>query len=526
MADSGRMCASCADAGDLGQKISQLARRANQPLRVAVVGIMKAGKSTLLNALIKENLLFTGNVETTYTVCWFKYAEQPSLRIVFKQKEKHCEAPFETAPFEDLEKWTVRQKSKENPRINDVSHIEIFYPNKILKTIEFIDTPGLNSSYNLDSRNTLDFLGVTTASEALELETATRKEASQADAIVYAFTRSAGNTDQQLLGQFLNSGMTSSSSPINALGVYTWSDFSWEPDSNLTPVENARRITGNTMKHPEMKRLLYTTLPVTAKAVEGFNALTEQDWIYLQGLATLDQSTIAGLIEHVPEFTTQKADEYHDPEVLKVIGAPETRKNIEGKISVYGLFEIVHYLRSGTPRPEILEHLYEKTGIKAVNELITSHFGNRSFLIKTQYVFSYLKEECRKLYLASENKTLKEICKHILDEIDHIETTEHVFQELRILQNYYNSLFAFNNETEYQEFLQITGEMGKNCEAKLGLQTPMLISEMAKVAKEKINRWHGLGNGFGVSQQYEQAANVIARSYEIAYYHLNELSGN
>jgi len=529
LADAIRMCESCADASELGLKISELSTRVDKPLRVAIVGIMKAGKSTLMNALVKEKLVFTGNVETTYTVSWFKYGEKPSLRIVFRQTDKDKQAGKKpeslNATFEDLEKWTVRLKAKENPQINDVAYIEIYYPNEILKTLELIDTPGLCSSYNLDAKNTLDFLGVKSAAEAKELDRITQKEASLADAIIYAFTRSAGDTDQKLLSQFHGNSLENSS-PINALGVYTRSDFSWEPDTGKSPVEIARQITDRTMHHPEMKRMLYATLPVSAKPVEGLVLLTENEWDYLKGLTEIDNYELIELIENVPTFTEKAQDEFIDPDIKKVVGSPEMRSGIENKIGIYGVYEIVNFLKQDQSRTEILECLYAKTGVKAVNDLIISHFGNRSFIIKAQYIFLFLKEECGKLSRISENKFLKEICKYILDEIDHIETTEHVFQELKILQNYYNQLFTFNDETEHEEFVQITGEQGKHCEAKLGLKNPLMVSEMADIAKDKIRQWHARGNEFGVSRNYEYAAGVIARSYEIIHYHLDELSGN
>ena len=529
LADATRMCKSYAGATELGLKIDELATRVDQPLRIAVVGIMKAGKSTLMNALARDKIVFTGNVETTYTVSWFKYGEKPSLRIVFKQTDKEKEAgkmyESQNAPFEDLDKWTVRLKAKENPRIKDVAYIEIYYPNEILKTLELIDTPGLNSSYNLDAKNTLDFLGVKSAEEAKELDRITKKEASQADAIIYAFTRSAGDTDQKLLSQF-HGGSLENSSPINALGVYTLSDFTWEPDSGKSAIEITRRITEKTMQHPEMKRLLYATLPVSAKPVEGLVSLTEKEWVYLQGLTVIDNYGLIELIENVPTFTEKTQDEFTDPDIKKVVGTPEIRKGIEDKIGVYGVYEIVNFMKQGMLRSEVLENLYAKTGVKAVNDLIVSHFGSRSLIIKAQFIFLTLKDHCGRLLRLSEDKLLKEICKHILDEIDHIETTEHVFQELKILQSYYNQLFTFNDETEYQEFLQVTGEMGSHCEARLGLKNPMLVSEMADITKDKIRQWYARGNEFGVSRQYEHAAGVIARSYENIHYHLDELSGN
>jgi ribosome biogenesis GTPase A len=52
---------------DLHQIINKMGERLEEPLRVAVVGVMKAGKSTLMNALLKEKILYTATLEATYT---------------------------------------------------------------------------------------------------------------------------------------------------------------------------------------------------------------------------------------------------------------------------------------------------------------------------------------------------------------------------------------------------------------------------------------------------------------------------
>ena len=46
------------------------ARRLAQPLRIAVAGMVKAGKSTLLNAIIGEEIAPTDTGECTSIVTW------------------------------------------------------------------------------------------------------------------------------------------------------------------------------------------------------------------------------------------------------------------------------------------------------------------------------------------------------------------------------------------------------------------------------------------------------------------------
>ena len=52
-------------------EVAELARRLDEPLRVAIAGKVKAGKSTLLNALVGEELAPTDAGECTKIVTWY-----------------------------------------------------------------------------------------------------------------------------------------------------------------------------------------------------------------------------------------------------------------------------------------------------------------------------------------------------------------------------------------------------------------------------------------------------------------------
>jgi 50S ribosomal subunit-associated GTPase HflX len=63
---------------DLHATLVQAQRRLHQPMRVAIVGLIKAGKSTLMNGLLGEEVAATGTVEATFNVTELRYAEQPA----------------------------------------------------------------------------------------------------------------------------------------------------------------------------------------------------------------------------------------------------------------------------------------------------------------------------------------------------------------------------------------------------------------------------------------------------------------
>ena len=55
-----------------------------EPMRVAIVGKIKAGKSTFMNALLEEKVVATGSVETTFNINWLRYGMQRELRVHYK----------------------------------------------------------------------------------------------------------------------------------------------------------------------------------------------------------------------------------------------------------------------------------------------------------------------------------------------------------------------------------------------------------------------------------------------------------
>ena len=53
--------------------VDAVTQRLDEPLRVAIAGRVKAGKSTLLNALIGERLAATDAGECTRIVTWYRH---------------------------------------------------------------------------------------------------------------------------------------------------------------------------------------------------------------------------------------------------------------------------------------------------------------------------------------------------------------------------------------------------------------------------------------------------------------------
>ena len=501
------LCCDCPDGASFSDDLKELRARLEQPLRVAVVGIMKAGKSTFLNALMNADILYTGDLETTYTVCWFRYGETPALTIYFRNGEQT------DAPFEDLGKWSVRTYEAENPRIDDVKYLVIHYPSEVLKTMEFIDTPGLNSVYGTDAQNTLDFLSIQGSENTLY-------EAGMADAVVYAFSPTARGFDQDILQGFQGSA-SSGMSPINSVGILTKVDSTgiWNVFDEDPPRQAALPVSDSIMKSAGMNRLIFTVLPVCAKVCEGFAQLETRDWETLKKIAAIDLHELRDLLSDARQFSCS------EDEIYENFGDVMRRTRLIQLLGQYGILEIAEQIRQGKTPAEIDAALQETCGIQNVRELLVRHFGNRTFLIKTQYIFNHLKSKIAQIrHDGTSSLQLKNVCGQLMENIDGLMVSVQTLKELKALQMYYNGQLKFSDDEELQDFLRITGEYGRTVEMRLGVRESLPVAKLAQLAHSKVGLWHGKAAcGWMVSGAYVEAASIIARSYEQIYYHLSSL---
>jgi len=495
-----KLCANTASASELLSNLKDLRERLDKPLRVAVVGMVSAGKSTFMNALMGANIAYTGTAETTYTVSWFRYSPTPSVTVRFRDgKEKNV-------PYEDLEKWSVRTKLEDNVKINDVEYLIVNYPAEVLKKIEFIDTPGLNSTFLTDSQNTMDFLSLQSSNDTL-------REAGIADAVVFVMSGPVDGMTRDTLMKFCGSKI-SNTSPINSVGIMTKQDNRWKHFGESHGLLEKIDLHKKQMEKPEVKGILFTILPVFAKAVEGCLYLDSQEWEALNSFSEKDRELLLELLDDEAAFCVEVDEDYME------FGEPEIRQRLIEKLASYGILELTDQLREGKSAEEIMASLQDTCGINAVRDMLLSHFGNRTFLIKAQYIFARLYGMIRQ----TADPRLREISEYFRDEIDRITSSVHTMKELKVLQMYYNGDLQDMKDEEIADLLRITGEYGRSPEARLNVDNTLTVAELAELAHSKAQQWSSASvNSWWVSGSYVEATRIISRSYSLLHHHLSAI---
>ncbi|WP_155748711.1 dynamin family protein [Scytonema sp. UIC 10036] len=480
--------------------LQQCHQRLNQPMRVAIVGLIKAGKSTMMNALLGETVVATGAVEATFNVNWLRYGEKPSLLVHFKDSRR----PPEPKPVEELAALTLRAEENRDYLLS-IKYIEVDYPNPILQTFNLIDTPGLKSFYQDDSVNTLKFLQL----HGDELTAVTQQEASNADAVLYLFSHSFGAEDKLIVEQFQGPAV-GQATPINAIGVLTKVDVYDVPEPMIDGHRVARRLSA----HGQVTNLFYTIYPVCGLLAWGAQTLTPDEFAILLELTQISRSRFESLLQNVERFEQR---EYPDIPV-----PPEKRRILLQRLGQYGVGLADKLIRQGiNNQADLSNELLKRSGVPELRDLILSHFGHRAFLIKLstglRQIDTVAFQERQRL-----GGTLRQIVDEIAGKFEAINSQEHAFKELEVLRSYYEGKLEFDTE-EVKQLLQVTGEYGTSCGERLGLDDRATIAEMLTTAAERTSYWHQRADDFfGGDRQTLTAAKVLARSYDRILYRVQK----
>lgn len=486
----------------LHKEIQRCCARLRLPVRVAIVGLIKAGKSTLMNAMLGQILVPTGSVEATFNVNWFHYGETPELRVHFRDGR-----PPETRPFAALEEIT-RRAEETMETLLEIAYVEVCYPAEVLRTLHLVDTPGLASSYESDSDNTKRFLQL----HGAQLTATTQEEAASADATLYLFSQGVSETDMGVVEEFLG-GMGARMTPLNALGVLTRADVYWTaPDPTLPeppavdPLEMARTITQRLMQTPRLRNAFYALYPVCGLIGEGAATLTDAEFETLVRLSRLPWARLAGLLSSAQRFRTR--------EDADIPATPAERRALLLRLGQYGIWLACERLREEEcDKAAILSCLLSHSGVPEIRERILSHFGNRAALVKTAAALTALRNCWTDLRKYLSGKDLQAGLQ-FLGALEKLELEEHAFQELRVLRDYYEGRLKLSAE-ETRQLLTVTGERGPEPWARLGTASETSPAELKSLADTHIRFWAyratDMLNRDGAARY---AATVIQRSYE------------
>lgn len=507
--------------------------RLREPLRLAVVGQIKRGKSTLVNAVLGEQVAATGQLELTFTVSEFHYGDERAVRVYYK--DGSVEGPL---PPGTLESLTTRNPAALE-KLRRISKVEYAMPSELLRSFRLIDTPGLGSVYADDARNSLDYLGLAedefagAFTDAEELDAARQtlgalgrtahdvyadstRQAGEADAMVYLFSRGLHPADYDTVVKFLGQA-AGQVTPLRAFGVLSRCDQYWPPSRDdpgnpdpvtYDPMAKAQAIADRHLGEPGIGSLFYTILPVAGIVGIGAQLMTTREFDLLGELSTAEPTILARAIGDVGQFATAA-----EPRGIALPAAERAR--LIARLGGWGTFLACRYLRDQLAEDEIRDRLVAHSGVARLRDLIIRHFGNRSAIIKLDRGFQDAAAEIGRCRLAVRLADRPEppALSDIAARVERLAQTEHGAAEVAALSAHYRGELRLTAD-QVCDLLTVTGERGTSWAARLGMPEDTPPAELAAVAERHAGAWSAVLLDPTLDRATRSAGRTIRRSYE------------
>jgi Dynamin family len=344
----------------LRPELAELQRRLREPVRVAVVGRVSAGKSTMVNALLGQRVAPTDVSECTRLVTWFHYGHPQHLEIELKAGGT---LDAQLSPDGTLPN-TLDVPSE------DVRALHCYLANDILKWMTLIDTPGIGSVHGEFSATTQELL-------AQEADSAAA--AQRADAVVFLFNQVLMQDELEALQMFRTaSGNDPSRSAASAVGVLSKADQLG--DGTRDPWSVAIELAG--VYAGKFRNEVAAVVPVVGLVAEASEAatLTELDAKQLSALAAMDEATFAKLLWSTDRFVSADAPV-----------SSEERERLLGMLDLYGIQNAVKFLRQGTRGAFALRReLSGLSGISEVKRTLSTYFSEQDHVLKVRSALHWL----------------------------------------------------------------------------------------------------------------------------------------
>jgi 50S ribosome-binding GTPase len=459
---------------------AELRERLRRPLRVAIAGRTKAGKSTLLNALVGERLAATDASECTRIVTWYRYdlGYSATARLASGQSE----------PLDFERSDTALDIRLGGRAVEELERIEVGWPSARLETVTFIDTPGLDSSRRESSRRTeTALLGDDSA-------------AGEADAVVYLM-RHLHQLDAAFLEAFEGSALAGAS-PVNAVALLSRSDEigGGRTDALLSAEAIANRYAAD----PRINALAIGAIPVAALLAETGASLREIEVAWLREVAKLDDGPRDTILMSADRFR----DRAENP-----LGA-EQREQLLARFGMFGLRLAIGELRQ---RPEesaseLARVLVDISGIRAVDALIRRHFADRADVLKARSALARL----RVIAAAADRANLPDATR-LAGEVERVIASSNELAQLRLLHLVHARLVDFDDDERVEvDRVLGTGSVGE----RLGQETDTEAAQLGPLAIQGIDRWRTRAVHPALDRRTVEAAESMAREYEGLYQQL------
>jgi dynamin family protein len=444
--------------------VAAIAARLDEPLRVAFAGRVKAGKSTLLNALVGQELAPTDAGECTRIVTW--YSDGHTYRVTLRLSDGTSrQARFSReggALAIDLDGRSA----------DEVESMEVLWPSSRLSGLTLIDTPGLASARQGASAPSQRFLAIGDDAD----------QPSEADAVIYLM-RHLHQSDLGFLEAFHDTGL-GSASPVNTIAVLSRADEvgACRPEA----MQTARRVA---LRY----RLCQTVLPVSGLLAQAAMTLTETEYRALAQLAAAPREEVDELLLTVDRFVAGEASTV----------VPLQREELLDRLGFYGVRTSIRLIRlkAAGSATELVAQLRDLSGIEELRRLLLSLFGSRRDVLKARAALSGLGVVLRGHAGPGAGE--------LVADLERVIASAHELTELEVVNAIRSGLVPLRPE-EVEEVERLLDQPGATVAERLGVAE----GEERKALLAAVARWRRRADHPLSSRAVVETSRAVVRTLE------------
>ncbi|ORV09217.1 isoniazid-induced dynamin-like GTPase IniC [Mycobacterium celatum] len=430
---------------DVFYALECIGARLGEPIRIALAGTLKAGKSTLVNALVGQDVAPTDATEATRIVTWFRHGPTPKVTANHRGGRR-CNVPIthDGGLTFDLNRVAPA----------DVVDLDVQWPAQELIDVTIIDTPGTSSLARDVSERTLRLL-------------VPEDGVPRVDAVVFLL-RTLNAADIGLLKQ-IGDLVGTSAGALGIIGVASRADEigAGRIDAMLSAKDVATRFTA------EMNQtgICQAVVPVSGLLALTARTLRQSEFVALQKLAAVDATELNKAMLSVDRFAR--------PDSALPVDAG-TRRQLLERFGMFGIRISLAVLRAGVgDAAGLADELLKRSGLVALREVIDQQFAQRADMLKAHTALVSLRRFVEAHPIAA--------TPYVIADIDPLLADTHAFEELRLLSQLSSRQTTLNDD-EMASLRRIIGGSGTDTASRLGLSAEASY-DAPRAAFAAAQRW-------------------------------------
>jgi hypothetical protein len=445
---------------------------------VAVAGRVNAGKSTLVNALLRQRVAPTDVSECTRYVTWYRHGLPERCEVVGRDGSR-ASLPLLT------DGSLPRSPGTE---IADIARLEVFLANDALRHLVLIDTPGLGSLNTSYSAGTTELLG---------LDGDSRDAVAEADALVFVLTGSLRDEEAGVLRGFRDVLTGTSSSSLSTVCVLNKADLAGDGDGDA--LDTAGRLAAR--YGDELRDAVIGVHPLVSLLAEtvGTGRFNEHHAAALRSLGTLPEATRRSMLVSADRFRTAEAP----------VGRAERDALLE-LLGLYGVGVALELVAEGTTSgAALLAELRDRSGMGDLADLVLGRFTADADALKADAALLAL-ERLSYSMVDPAQRDGRNALHDAIEEV-RVDPSMHRLLELRALQEATSGVVQLPDDLAAQ-LPRLTGS-GEPAE-RLGLPRGSDAATVQQAAVDAAATWKRFRNDGRAGPDQQWVADVLGRTCE------------